>query len=50
MPGTHWMHPHLHGSGALQVAGGVAAVFIVKDPSGYLPSDIESATDTLLVA
>lgn len=31
MPGTHWMHPHMHGSTTLQVAGGAAAAIIVED-------------------
>jgi FtsP/CotA-like multicopper oxidase with cupredoxin domain len=30
-PGTHWYHPHKHGSVALQVANGMAGAFIVED-------------------
>jgi len=49
MPGTHWHHAHSHGSTALQVGSGNAAAIIVKDPLGYLPSDIANAKDILLV-
>jgi FtsP/CotA-like multicopper oxidase with cupredoxin domain len=31
-PGTHWYHPHKHGSVAVQVANGMAGAFIVEDP------------------
>lgn len=31
MPGTHWMHPHRHGSTTLQVGGGASAAIIVED-------------------
>lgn len=37
MPGTHWIHPHRHGSSALQVAGGASLALIVDDPPGFLP-------------
>lgn len=30
-PGTHWYHPHNHGSTNLQVANGLSGVFIVED-------------------
>ncbi|HEU4885523.1 MAG TPA: multicopper oxidase domain-containing protein [Longimicrobium sp.] len=30
-PGTHWYHPHKHGSVALQVANGMSGAFIVVD-------------------
>lgn len=29
--GTHWYHPHVHGSTSLQVASGVAGAMIVED-------------------
>src|SRR5690606_23514295 len=29
-PGTHWYHPHKHGSVALQVINGMAGAFIVE--------------------
>jgi len=32
-PGTHWYHPHKHGSVAIQVANGMAGAFIVEDPT-----------------
>ena len=49
MPGTHWMHPHRHGSTALQVGGGAALAVIVEDPPGYLPSQVANAKEVLLV-
>ena len=36
MAGTHWLHPHRHGSTALQVAGGAALALIVEDAPGTL--------------
>ncbi|HEX8211979.1 MAG TPA: multicopper oxidase domain-containing protein [Longimicrobium sp.] len=32
-PGTHWYHPHKHGSVAIQVANGMSGAFIVEDPA-----------------
>jgi len=49
LPGTHWMHPHVHGSSALQVGGGAALVFIVEDPPNFLPPQIEDAKEVLLM-
>jgi len=49
MPGTHWMHPHVHGSSALQVGGGAALVFIVEDPPNYLPEQVEEAKEVILM-
>jgi len=48
MPGTHWIHPHVHGSGSLQVGGGAAMALIVEDPEDYLPDMVEDAQDVLL--
>jgi FtsP/CotA-like multicopper oxidase with cupredoxin domain len=48
MPGTHWIHPHVHGSGSLQVGGGAAMALIVEDPVGTLPTEAENAEDVLL--
>lgn len=31
-PGTHWYHPHKHGSTALQVINGMAGAMIIKGP------------------
>ena len=49
MPGTHWMHPHYHGSTMLQVSGGTALAIIIEDPAGYLPAQVEEATEQLMV-
>ncbi len=31
-PGTHWYHPHKHGSTSLQVANGMAGALIIEGP------------------
>jgi len=48
MSGTHWIHPHVHGSSALQLGGGAALSFIMNDPDGFLPTQVEDAEDILL--
>ncbi|CAB9506021.1 Blue copper oxidase CueO [Seminavis robusta] len=58
MPGTHWMHPHRHGSTAIQVGGGAAAAIIVEDVPNAddnstflnLPPQVANAREVLLVA
>eukprot|EP00985_Skeletonema_marinoi_P018467 scaffold10312_cov141-Skeletonema_marinoi.AAC.9 len=37
MPGTHWIHPHFHGSTSLQVGQGVAGMLIVDPPHEDYP-------------
>ncbi|HEY7769293.1 multicopper oxidase family protein, partial [Longimicrobium sp.] len=37
-PGTHWYHPHKHGSVAIQVANGMSGAFEVVGASGGLDS------------
>lgn len=32
-PGTHWYHPHRHGSTTLQLGGGAAGAILVRDDS-----------------
>lgn len=49
MPGIHWVHPHHHGSSSLHLVGGAALALIVKDPPGYLPSDIQDAKEVIMV-
>lgn len=49
MPGTHWVHPHRHGSSVLHTGGGAAAAIIVADPPGTLPPVVEMAEDMLLL-
>jgi len=50
MPGTHWIHPHVHGSSTLQVGGGAALAMIVEDdPESFpIPPEVETANDVLL--
>ena len=48
-PGTHWIHPHVHGSSLLQVGGGAAMALIVEDEPGAVPPEVEEAEDVLLV-
>lgn len=31
MPGTHWYHPHKHGSTFMQVGGGAVGMLIIDD-------------------
>lgn len=31
-PGTHWYHPHMHGSTAIQLVDGMAGALIIEDP------------------
>lgn len=47
-PGTHWYHPHRHGSTALQLAGGAAGALIVQD-DGTVPARISGAPSHILV-
>jgi len=51
MGGTHWMHPHVHGSSTLQVAGGAAAALIVTDDNeeNDLPTEVTDADEVVLV-
>ena len=49
MPGTHWYHPHRHGSSALQVGGGAVAALIIADPPGYLPAALENAPEIVFL-
>jgi FtsP/CotA-like multicopper oxidase with cupredoxin domain len=46
--GTHWYHPHHHGSTALQVGGGAAGTILVADKVGDVPSYIADMPETLL--
>jgi len=50
MPGTHWQHPHVHGSTSLQVGGGAFQAIIVEDPDGFLPDQIANAREVLFLA
>ena len=38
--GTHWYHPHAHGSTALQLAGGLSGVLIVEDDPSSTPAEL----------
>ena len=57
LPGTHWLHPHRHGSTALQLGGGAAAAIIVEDHDDdtstaaavVLPPQVREAREVLLV-
>lgn len=46
--GTHWVHPHRHGSGTLQIGGGAAMALIVEDEPGDVPPEVESAEEVLI--
>lgn len=47
--GTHWIHPHRHGSGTIQVAGGAASVLIVEDEAGDVPPEVANAEEVILM-
>jgi len=47
--GIHWIHPHRHGSGSLQVGGGAAMVLIVEDEPGDVPSEVEEAQEVIMM-
>ena len=50
LPGTHWIHPHRHGSTAPQVGGGAAGAIIVRDPlASSLPAEYRNAREVLMV-
>jgi len=49
MPGTHWIHPHVHGSSALHVSNGAAMAMIVDDPPDYLPEQLSTVKEVLFV-
>jgi FtsP/CotA-like multicopper oxidase with cupredoxin domain len=49
MPGTLWIHPHVHGSSAIQVGGGAAFALLIKDPPDYLPAQVAAAPDKVMV-
>ncbi|KAK3262896.1 hypothetical protein CYMTET_28273 [Cymbomonas tetramitiformis] len=46
--GTHWYHPHVHGSTALQVGGGAAGCIIVEDEAGDVPLSVANMETELL--
>ncbi|KAL3941294.1 MAG: hypothetical protein SGBAC_004317 [Bacillariaceae sp.] len=50
MGGTHWQHPHKHGSTSLQVAGGALQAIIVEDEDGFLPTVVANAREVLFIA
>ncbi|KIQ61606.1 hypothetical protein TR51_19945 [Kitasatospora griseola] len=45
--GTYWYHPHLHGSTAEQIAGGMAGVIVVEGDIDEVP-EIEAADDVVV--
>jgi FtsP/CotA-like multicopper oxidase with cupredoxin domain len=50
MPGTHWYHPHFHGSTALQTGQGAAGLIIIEDPDDYpLPEYIKTMPEVEMV-
>ncbi|MEV7325137.1 multicopper oxidase family protein [Streptomyces sp. NPDC093970] len=45
--GTYWYHPHLHGSTAEQIAGGMAGVIVVEGDVDDVP-EIKAAADVVV--
>lgn len=48
-PGTHWYHPHLHGSVSFQTGSGTSGMFIVEDPVDYLPPQIANMPEIPII-
>jgi FtsP/CotA-like multicopper oxidase with cupredoxin domain len=48
-PGTAWMHPHYHGSSALQTAYAMAMPIVIRDPKGTLTDPLSNALDIVLL-
>ena len=46
--GTFWYHPHLHGSSAKQVFGGLSGLIVIRGELDAIP-EIASASETMLV-
>ena len=50
MPGNFWYHPHVHGSGSLQVGQGAVGTIIIDDPDDYpLPDMIKEMPQVQMV-
>jgi len=48
-PGTHWYHPHKHGSTQLQVENGMAGALVLNDYPGTLPKEMEGLNDQVFI-
>eukprot|EP00040_Diaphanoeca_grandis_P016006 m.82348 g.82348 ORF g.82348 m.82348 type:complete len:575 (-) comp25509_c0_seq3:599-2323(-) len=49
MPGTHWYHPHYHGSSALQVGGGAAGAIVIEDTPNDVPQELFHTPDRVML-
>jgi FtsP/CotA-like multicopper oxidase with cupredoxin domain len=49
LPGTHWYHPHLHGSTALQTGGGAHGMIVIRDSAGDVPDWLIATPEIQLV-
>ena len=49
MGGTHWYHPHHHGSTALQAGGAAAGLLIIEDAEGEVPDVISAMLEIPLI-
>jgi FtsP/CotA-like multicopper oxidase with cupredoxin domain len=47
-PGTHWIHPHKHGSSALQLGGGASFPLIVENRNFPIPDEVGKAKDVMI--
>jgi FtsP/CotA-like multicopper oxidase with cupredoxin domain len=48
MGGTHWYHPHVHSSTAVQAGGGMHGFIHVEDIPGHLPPFIEKMPQSFM--
>ena len=47
--GTHWYHPHHHGSTGIQAGGGAVGALIVEDHAGQLPAEVAALEEMVFV-
>lgn len=47
--GSHWYHPHHHGSTALQVGGGAFGAIIIGDDKDALPEQYQNMSEKIMV-
>lgn len=51
MPGTHWYHPHYHGTSSSQVASGAMGALIIEDHQRFhIPDVVRHAQDIVFLA
>lgn len=49
MGGSHWYHPHHHGSTALQAGGGAVGFLLVEDADGEVPWELSTLEEIVMI-